>query len=571
MNFIFSPKTIFSSPVTGSIAGFLILLLLGIPPIFWRLGEGPIYRSMEGRECLVIQEMVRSNEWVLPLRNGEDVPHKPPLMHWIGALTAKVRGDGVDEWTVRFPSAAASLASLLLLFQMARREREGDYALVAALVLLTCESFTRQARDAWVDATLSFCILSAIYFFRRMEREGVWCGWRSYAFYSSIGLAVLSKGPIGAILPAMAIAAYLAATGRRHVLVHLVRPGAMALGVAIPLSWYAAAWTKGGELFLTTHLIRENLLHFFRGQEGARPFYFFIPALIHEAAPWSLLFPFAAWRAWKARCEPTVETLGLWWWLTAFVFFSLSAGKRRVYLLPTMPAIALMTARWLSGLRPWQPMAKKTRIGLAALISAAAFVAFAWLWGVLNGWLPGIEFIRLFGEAAWRSFFQTLADATARYPKLLATGAAGLGLGSGLVVLCLGSGRPRLAVWAALLFLCFYTSLVKPLARDSYRFQRTVKSFALQTAKIVGERPLNYFRTGEIPQAFFYLDRNVPAAPCQYDPRALAGCPPGYYFLDTRVWEELSEEQRGKASLVLRSAGLDGEVKREDLVLVEVP
>jgi len=526
---------------------------------------------MEGRECLVIQEMVRSNEWVLPLRNGEDVPHKPPLMHWIGAITAKIRAGRVDEWTARFPSAAASLASLLLLFQMARREREEDYALVAALVLLTCESFTRQARDAWVDATLSFWILSAIYFFWRMEREGTWRGWRSYAFYSSIGLAVLSKGPIGAILPAMAIAAYLAATGRRRAIVHLVRPGAMALGIAIPLSWYVAAWTKGGELFLATHLIRENLLHFVRGQEGAEPWYFFVPALVSEAAPWSVVFPLAAWRAWKARREPTLETLSFWWWLTAFLFFSLSAGKRRVYLLPTMPAIALMTAGWLSALRPWRPIPQVARTTLATLLSALALLVFAWLWGALKGWWPGIEFIRLFGESAWRSFFQTLADATVRHPKLLATGAAGLGVGMGLVLLCAGSGKPKLCVWAALLLLCFYTSLLKPLARESYRFQRTVKSFALQAAEIVGKRPLNYFRTGEIPQAFFYLDRHVPAAACQYDPRALAGCPPGYYFLDTKVWEQLSEEQRGQAFVVLQSAGLDGEVKREDLVLVRVP
>src|SRR5262245_32183225 len=94
----------------------IVLGALAIPAIFWRLGQAPIYRSMEGREALVIKEMAQSRDWILPLRNGEDVPHKPPLMHWTGATVALARGGVVDELTVRMPSALASLASLLLLY-----------------------------------------------------------------------------------------------------------------------------------------------------------------------------------------------------------------------------------------------------------------------------------------------------------------------------------------------------------------------------------------------------------------------------------------------------------------------
>jgi len=79
------------------LSAYLFLLFLSLPTIFWRLGAAPVYRSMEGRECLVVQEIVRSHEWILPLRNGEDVPHKPLFMHWIGALVGKLRGGLVDE------------------------------------------------------------------------------------------------------------------------------------------------------------------------------------------------------------------------------------------------------------------------------------------------------------------------------------------------------------------------------------------------------------------------------------------------------------------------------------------
>lgn len=100
-------------PVRAS-AAVAIVVVLAWPALFWRLGHGPIDRTMDGREALVIREMVRTGDLVLPLRNGEDVPHKPPFMHWLGAAVAHVRGGVVDEATVRMPSALATLAALLV-------------------------------------------------------------------------------------------------------------------------------------------------------------------------------------------------------------------------------------------------------------------------------------------------------------------------------------------------------------------------------------------------------------------------------------------------------------------------
>ena len=74
------------SPVTLSVFVFVLALLT----FFWRLGEGPIYRTMEGREALVMQEIARTGNWILPLRNGETIPSKPPLLHWTGVLFARL-------------------------------------------------------------------------------------------------------------------------------------------------------------------------------------------------------------------------------------------------------------------------------------------------------------------------------------------------------------------------------------------------------------------------------------------------------------------------------------------------
>src|SRR5215510_7454020 len=95
------------SPVTLSACLFLLALLT----FSWRLGDGPIYRTMEGREALVMQEIARTGNWILPLRNGETIPSKPPLLHWTGVALAKVTGS-VSEWSVRFPCALFSALSV---------------------------------------------------------------------------------------------------------------------------------------------------------------------------------------------------------------------------------------------------------------------------------------------------------------------------------------------------------------------------------------------------------------------------------------------------------------------------
>ena len=90
------------------LAGLLFILSFAV--FSWRLGEGPIYRTMEGREAMVMQEIANTDNWILPLRNGETIPSKPPFFHWCGVLVARLTG-GVSPWSVRFPNAFFSALS----------------------------------------------------------------------------------------------------------------------------------------------------------------------------------------------------------------------------------------------------------------------------------------------------------------------------------------------------------------------------------------------------------------------------------------------------------------------------
>jgi len=95
-----------------TVAGLLLLCFL---LYFWELGQIPFYNYEESKEALIVWEMVNDGGWVLPLRNGTEIPLKPPLFHWCGALIAWISGKA-NEFAVRSPSAFFSTGSVLMIF-----------------------------------------------------------------------------------------------------------------------------------------------------------------------------------------------------------------------------------------------------------------------------------------------------------------------------------------------------------------------------------------------------------------------------------------------------------------------
>src|SRR2546425_2611960 len=91
------------------------LLLLCFLLYFWELGQIPFYNYEESKEALVVWEIVNNGGWILPLRNGTELPLKPPLFHWCGALMALLSGR-LNEFAVRSPSAVFATATVLVTF-----------------------------------------------------------------------------------------------------------------------------------------------------------------------------------------------------------------------------------------------------------------------------------------------------------------------------------------------------------------------------------------------------------------------------------------------------------------------
>jgi 4-amino-4-deoxy-L-arabinose transferase-like glycosyltransferase len=273
-----------------ALSGAAALVALSLFLFFWGLGQIPFYTKGEPREGLVVWEAVHSGDWILPLRNGHEIPSKPPLFHWIGALTALVVGR-VDEFTVRFPSALLSTFAVLVVFWLGLRKWGVNAGLYAGIMLATNFEWLRAATTARVDMTLTAFLVAAFVALDRVVSADRPSPRALAAFYVCMGLAALGKGPVGILLPALVAVVYLALRGdlRR---ITAMRPFT---GAAVTLSiagfWYAAAIARGGGAFVQKQLLVENVLRFFAaGSSGAghvHPFYYTIGGFLTGFAPWS--------------------------------------------------------------------------------------------------------------------------------------------------------------------------------------------------------------------------------------------------------------------------------------------
>jgi 4-amino-4-deoxy-L-arabinose transferase-like glycosyltransferase len=334
---------------------FLILGCICGIVFFANLGRIPFYDKGEPREALVVRDIVLNGNWIFPLKLGQQIPSKPPLFHWVGALASLVRGH-MTEATVRFPSALFASLGVLLVYHLGRKLYDPTTGLFAGLILATSIVYQAAAVEARVDMTLTFWLtLTLVLFYglyQGLFENILW----EYVFFLSAGISVLAKGPVSLVLCILVITLFLAARRRWDLFWKLALHPGVILAVAVFSLWYGSALWIGGEKFFGLQFIKENVARFFVHGEGGtghqKPIYYFIPYLFTLGLPWTLLLPFGLfdYLRWKHFKDDRDVFLGIWV-AVIFVFFSLSAGKRPPYILPLYPPLALLMA---VGIRRWQ-------------------------------------------------------------------------------------------------------------------------------------------------------------------------------------------------------------------------
>jgi 4-amino-4-deoxy-L-arabinose transferase-like glycosyltransferase len=326
---------------------FLVALLL----FGARLGDVPLRDWDEGIVGQVAREIWRapahSMTWLYPIDiTGAPYLNKPPLMHWLVALTYEF--GGVNEWTTRLPGAVLTASSVPLLYGVGREVfGRRTPAIFAALVYLTWLPVVRLGRLAMLDGAvlcffllLLFCVLRS----RRDLRWGLGVG-------LSLGLICLTKGILGVLLGAIALAFLFWDTPRVFASGYLW--GGLLLGSAPVFAWYSAQWLHYGQAFINTHFFSQSFDRVWKNvdQNHGEP-WFYLLDVVKYGLPWILFLPQSLWFTWEQRHLSWAKLLLLWSGVY-FVVISSMGTKLPWYNLPLYPALALMIGGYLATL--WRP------------------------------------------------------------------------------------------------------------------------------------------------------------------------------------------------------------------------
>ncbi len=343
--------------------------------------------SDEPRFVLVAKQMWESGDWWFPHRGSELYADKPPLYFWLlGGAYALVRN---WTWAFLLPSLLATMATLAMTYDLGRRLWSHRAGMWAAAAVLCALQFLYQSKRAQIDPTVVAFITLGMYGLLRHLLLGP--NWRWYWLGCfAAGLGVISKGvgflALLALLPyaAMRMRGWqpLADPGRGNG--WRWASGGIAFLAAIA-SWLLPmvlfALNDGDaqhRAYLDEILLRQTAGRYASSTIHPQPAWYFLEVIVLFWMPFSLALPWLAprWRdAWRERSAKVWLPLG--WSLLVLLFFSLSHGKRDMYVLPMLPMVALAAAPYL----PVIAARRDFRAWLFALVAALALlllVAGAW-------------------------------------------------------------------------------------------------------------------------------------------------------------------------------------------------
>jgi 4-amino-4-deoxy-L-arabinose transferase-like glycosyltransferase len=329
-------------------AGFCAFLF------FYGLGRFGLIGADEPRYAQVAREMLDRHDWITPVLGGHAWLEKPPLYYWQAMLAFSVFG--VSDRAARIPAAFDATLLVIGVYLFFRRFRRGG-EVDAALITASCAGMIGYARAASMDVTL------AATFGMGMLSWWAWreSGKRIYLalFYVLIALGMLAKGPVAPFLAAAVIMVFaLGARESRLVLKTFWVPGIL-LFCAIALPWYFEVQIRNPQFF-REFILEHNLARFSSDLYHHRqPFWYYLPITLLALLPWTVFViaamvqPLRIW--WTERRlvspEPDFEwqfSLFAGCWLAApVVFFSFSQSKLPGYILPSIPAGALLLANYL--------------------------------------------------------------------------------------------------------------------------------------------------------------------------------------------------------------------------------
>ncbi|MDR1718998.1 MAG: glycosyltransferase family 39 protein [Dysgonamonadaceae bacterium] len=341
----------------------ILILITALSTLVW-VGKGEFYTKGEPREASVALSMINDGNWVLPSVYAGEIAYKPPFTHWMTAVFSLPNGK-VTPFTSRLPSAFGFIGFIVVSFLLFGRKLKFQEAFVACMILLCSFELHRAAMTARVDMLLTFFIVLSLLCMYKWEVRRQLRGF-PLIIPLILSASVLTKGPVGLILPLLVFGVYLVLLDYSvwEVVYKLALIAVSAL--LIPAVWYLSAYREGGREFLNIFLA-ENFGRFLSHNDPAisyhlgheEPCWYNFLTLLWGFIPWTLLYFFSLfsirftkkWPGLKTIWQNllSMEKIKLFSLVAAVIiifFYCIPSGKRSVYLMPAYPFIAIFLSQF---------------------------------------------------------------------------------------------------------------------------------------------------------------------------------------------------------------------------------
>lgn len=346
-----SIATTFALPAARSKTKVLPATCVALLTIAWFaiLGMRALYDPDEGRYAEIPREMLATGQWVIPHLNALAYLEKPPLQYWITALSFRLLGE--SEFAARFWTGMSGFLSILIVHLLARRLWGARAAVMASLLMIGSSLFTLLAHQITLDMSLTMFMLAALACFiqaqsvredaRRNRRWMLGC-------WVAMAAAVLTKGLIGALVPAVTMIVYSLLQRDYSLYDRLNLRWGLPAFLLLVVPWFVLA-ARANPAFLNFFFVREHVERYLTTvAHRVEPWWFFIAVLAVGVLPWLPQTIRAIGSDWRKRVPfGQFDPVRLLWVWAVFVvvFFSVSDSKLVTYILPAVPALALLCSR----------------------------------------------------------------------------------------------------------------------------------------------------------------------------------------------------------------------------------
>src|SRR5215207_1792521 len=309
----------------------------------------------EPRYAQVAREMFARGDWVTPTLGGHTWFEKPALLYWLTEVAYALFG--VTEFAARLGSALCGVLTVLLAGWAARRaefesrEDMRGFGVTCAAVAASTLGLVVFARATSFDTLLTTTVTGALacFYCSEVERGAGRKTWL-VGFYFFVGASLLAKGLVGVVIPGAVVVVYYVLRRRWPGLLRLGVPWGALLALMVAAVWYGPVIARHGQAFVDEFFVQHHFARYVSNKyHHPQPVYFYPAIILMLTVPWTVHFIAALvkMRGWTWRGTDDLSLVRVFsfaWLLVPIVFFSFSGSKLPGYVLPVLPAAALLIA-----------------------------------------------------------------------------------------------------------------------------------------------------------------------------------------------------------------------------------